>query len=688
MVLQAGATACRRAKSAPHVTLHAKTLRRISTMAPGELPREVAPVVVQYVVVVVTHLDSHTPKNMSGTLRNTLLLASLATTTLGAQSRPAPATTPRPQPAQTGPNVLARATVRVMAALLLPDLTMRPVPLHSLEFVATLDSAMRLSARTGVDGTAAIELPIGQFRVRSVQAVTLNDTLYRWDVLLEVPAAGLRLDLTNVNATASVAPRKAVARQVAPEREVFEAVKRGVFRIEAGLGHGSGFLAALPGIGEGLVITNDHVVATSTTASVYLDSVTRVPAVVVARDRDADLAILRLPAGRCAQCPKLPLSSPAPGEPLAVAGERVFAIGFPLNQEMTLTTGIVSSLRDGALISDVNINHGNSGGPMLSLAGEVVGVNAFGDFTSQGGPGISGAIAITRMRPLLEKLPAALAATAAPHDRLMPSIPQGTYTTALMRMIADTVTVKSYRKLLNASSSKFEIEVSTPVMYRVAQRMVEAEVGADRRKRETRSNVTADEQYSELKQNRDWEQYVGSANTPVVTIAITPKIGETFMSALGRGLLATNGTSAAATMTFSGDVRGARFYRNGVEVEPIRGGHGSQVMRVNNAWVTMKDVADWGYYVLAPEAFAPDSVTGAPARVLIVIQDLKNPTTLSWTEIEGAASARVWNDFGPYFASTATSQPWRAADANLKSPKFDMDCVATSGQCVLPPPRR
>ena len=60
------------------------------------------------------------------------------------------------------------------------------------------------------------------------------------------------------------------------------------------------------------------------------------------------------------------------GEGLVVTGERVLAIGFPLNQEMTLTTGIVSGVRDGAIISDVNINHGNSGGPMMNLAGEVV----------------------------------------------------------------------------------------------------------------------------------------------------------------------------------------------------------------------------------------------------------------------------------------------------------------------------
>jgi len=554
-----------------------------------------------------------------------------------------------------------------------------------LDIIAERDSAVRQSLRTGVDGIAIANLGIGRYVIRSVQPVALNDSSFRWDVTVDVTAVGARLDLTNVNATVLPAPKKAVARQIAPEREVFESVKRGVFRVEAGLGHGSGFWAAIPGLEEGLVITNDHVVANVTTASVYLDSVTRVPAVVVARDREADLAVLRLPMGRCATCPKLRLATNTTGEALVVAGERVFAIGFPLNQEMTLTTGIASSVREGAIISDVNINHGNSGGPMMSLAGDVVGVNAFGDFTSQGGPGISGAIAISRILPLLSRLPAALSAISSPTDRVLPTIPRGTYSTALMMTVADTVNARSYRKLVERSANRFLIDITTPVIYRVVQRVTEADVGRDRKKRETRANVSQDEQYSELKQSRDWEQYVGSANTPVVTVAITPKIGETFMSALGRGLQEASGSYALspATMKFSGDVRGARFYRNGVEIEPIRGGHEPQVMRVDNHWVTLKDVADMGYYVLSPEAFAPDSATGAPARVTIVVQDLKSPTTLSMTEIDGAASARIWNDFGPYFSSMASARSWRAANAEVKAPKFLMDCEATTGACMV-----
>ena len=503
--------------------------------------------------------------------------------------------------------------ISVTVGVVLSDMSVRPVPLYSLELLDAADTTKSIAFRTDLGGTATQTACPGHYVVRSVQAVTLNDSTYRWQVPVDVAAPAAKLELTNANATVTVAAtiKKVASRQIAPEREVFEQVKRGVFRVEAGLGHGSGFLAQIPGIAEGLVITNDHVVASDTTASVYLDSVTRVPAVVIARDREADLAILRIPANRCTDCPHLPLAVAKPNEPLVVAGERVFAIGFPLNQEMTLTTGIASSVRAGAIISDVNINHGNSGGPMLNLAGEVIGVNAFGDFTDQGGPGISGAIAISRINNLLAQIPAALAKTPAPEDRVLVAVPRTTYPLALLKALADSLDPRAYRKLLERDANKFTITITTPVLNRVAQRLAENEVAGDRRDREKKSGVSRDEAYSEDKQSRDWEQYVGDATVPVVTFAIIPKVGETFWSAFGRGMSGAKGALMQASMVFKGDVRGARFYRNGVEIEPIRGGHGSQVVRVENAWVKLKDVADMGYYVLLPEAFVPDS-SGAP----------------------------------------------------------------------------
>lgn len=608
------------------------------------------------------------------------LLAGLAfaASPLAAQSVARPCATPR------STRVAASAPIRVTVGVVLPDMSVRPLPLYALELMDATDTTRRLALRTDLSGTATETACPGHYVVRSVQAATLSDSTYRWQVPLEVTAGGAKLELTNANATVAAAPttKKIASRQIAPEREVFEQVKRGVFRVEAGLGHGSGFLAQIPGTAEGLVITNDHVVASDTKASVYLDSVTRVPAVVIARDREADLAILRLPANRCADCPHLPLAVAKPNEPLVVAGERVFAIGFPLNQEMTLTTGIASSVREGAIISDVNINHGNSGGPMLNLAGEVIGVNAFGDFTDQGGPGISGAIAISRIKALLAQIPAALAQTPAPEDRMLVAVPRTAYPLSLLKALADSVDPNSYRKLLERDANKFTINITTPVLYRVAQRLGENEVAGERRAREKTGGVSKDETYSQDNQSRDWEQYVGDATVPVVTFAILPKVGETFWSAFGRTLAASRGTLAQASMVFQGDVRGARFYRNGVEIEPIRGGHGSQVVRVENQWVKLKDVADMGYYVLLPEAFAPDS-SGAPSRLTIVVQDLKNPGKLSLTEIDGELSARVWNDFRPYYAAITPDKPWIAADPKLRSPRISLDCHSEDASCEI-----
>jgi hypothetical protein len=190
----------------------------------------------------------------------------------------------------------------------------------------------------------------------------------------------------------------------------------------------------------------------------------------------------------------------------------------------------------------------------------------------------------------------------------------------------------------------------------------------------------------ELGVERDWERYVGAPTSPVVAITVEPQLAETFWSALGRTLEASQyGRSiSAANMKFRGDVRGVRFYRNGVEVEPLRGGHGPQPVLLDNQWVQMKDVADYGYYLLPPEAFAPDS-GGVPARLFVAIQDLKNPKIMSAIEFSGSQTARVWNDFTWYYR--AAGRPFVTADPRVKAPKIQMACDPTSGNCAPGKPK-
>ena len=136
-------------------------------------------------------------------------------------------------------------------------------------------------------------------------------------------------------------------------------------------GAGAGILAS-----DGMVLTNAHVVHRSRRLKVVLDDDREYEGVLVARDLSIDLALLQIPKNGYPTAVFSP-SLPRPGE-------IVFAFGHPWGMRNVLTAGVLSAVTrartpKGAvtlLRSDLQLAPGNSGGPLLNMTGEVIGLNA------------------------------------------------------------------------------------------------------------------------------------------------------------------------------------------------------------------------------------------------------------------------------------------------------------------------
>ncbi|HSZ90705.1 MAG TPA: trypsin-like peptidase domain-containing protein [Acetobacteraceae bacterium] len=137
--------------------------------------------------------------------------------------------------------------------------------------------------------------------------------------------------------------------------------------------YGSGFIVDPTGI----IITNKHVVDDATNLTAIFRDGDRAPARLIAAAAMLDLAVLKVDVGQT-----LPYLRWGNSDALEVA-DPVLAIGNPLAIGMSVSTGVVSALNrdlqdtpfDSYIQTDAAINHGNSGGPLINQAGEVVGID-------------------------------------------------------------------------------------------------------------------------------------------------------------------------------------------------------------------------------------------------------------------------------------------------------------------------
>jgi 2-alkenal reductase len=180
-------------------------------------------------------------------------------------------------------------------------------------------------------------------------------------------------------------------------------------RTPDGQSSGSGVIIS----SDGYIVTNNHVVESASDLSVILSDGTQLPARLISTDIYADLAVLKADG-------EMPAVATIGNSDNLKSGETVIAIGSPLGEfRNTVTVGVISAtgrsldtgngyFMEDLLQTDAAINQGNSGGPLVNLNGEVIGINTLvvrgGSGSSTVAEGLGFAIPSNTMRLIAERI--------------------------------------------------------------------------------------------------------------------------------------------------------------------------------------------------------------------------------------------------------------------------------------------
>jgi S1-C subfamily serine protease len=575
---------------------------------------------------------------MSNRLTVRFLLLLILSIRAFAQISPSQSATPDQQTlakAESTQQSLVKLTIKAM--IVDRDLNVKPLPKYVFSVQATEDqsAAEVQTLTTKVDGTLEAQVAPGRYRVASVKPLNFEGKQYSWDLQIAVKYPETSIELSNDNAKIT----EGTASSVDDFTSVFKKHRDSIVTVwaEVGAGHGTGFIADP----SGLVITNQHVVTTSEYIAVQFDEQRMLPAKLLASDATKDVAVLWVDFSKIPEAHAIPLLSK--GDIPAEEGEKVFTIGSPLHQNKVMTTGIVSKVETRAIISDININHGNSGGPLFNSRGRVIGITTFGDVTRSGGPGISGIVRIEEALPLLEQAKDKVSTAQKPSSEFLPAPPVDAYPIDAIKAAADVEKFKLDPYIFGVGD--YDVAFVTPILrYRGLASVVRAGKEKERRNRKSQNAVKGT--FQPLDNLKSWAEYVGEYE-PVLLVQASPRAKETFMSAFSRGMMATSYGYATgpAKLHFKTDFYKMRLLCGNQEIKPLFPGKIQRVVDEHNAAVNITDATFDGLY-----KYPADAITQKCGTVTLQLFSEKDPNEPKVKVLDQKTISAVTADFAPYLA--------------------------------------
>ena len=371
-----------------------------------------------------------------------------------------------------------------------------------------------------------------------------------------------------------------------------------IVKIQTDRGNGSGFLVDP----RGLIATNYHVVQNTRYLAVHFFNSVSAEAEIVILNSRYDLAILKVHHEFVEDLAPLPLLS-REDEAKLQPGTSVAAFGSPLSLTFFMTRGIVSRVRDDVLFGDFLLEPGNSGGPLVNIEGEVLGVNTF----YPGGMGkIAGTVRAGLLRTLVDRLDDDLVNSVEVGRTPLVKLDEMRYPTELLKrkVLAWEFDPTSGVENVQYNAKDFQVTVATPVVkagIAVSGHLQQAENRYKRRGRKIHdpSYHAMDELFYE------WMRSHADALDMAVEFLVVPKFEPSPGREFLRGLAGGFGVfGVQSTYEFKGEFHHAEVYRDGSLIEPIVPGR--SLLEVNEDVPLLANLVDEAYmgrYVYDPEEF-------------------------------------------------------------------------------------
>jgi hypothetical protein len=502
----------------------------------------------------------------------------------------------------------APVNVKVRVLLVDKDLNQKPVPFYLINFRHAGSADPPATLKTDLDGKAERPLPAGHYSISTPKPVELGGKRFSWNLEIQITGTDLHLDLTNDNAKIEDLPPGAssTGENKSPAggelTALFDKLKNSVVTVHSESGSGSGFLVDP----SGLVVTNYHVVDSSSYLAVQFDDQRKVPARLVTSNADKDVAVIRYDPAAFPEGVVAPLLANEAASHLAV-GQRVFTIGNPLGREKALTTGVVSKIEKDSINSDININPGNSGGPLFTLDGKVAGI------TTSLLRNLASIVPVEFVRPEVEKATKAIVNELPPSPVLLPVEPTDYFPAdALRELLAQE---KFDTKPYFVDAGEFRVSFITPPLNYFLRHEEEMAAARKAAKRSGGDAATAKPPPGALEDAVDYR--------PVLLVRVRPKFGAFFRSRFKNGFVRM------------------RLLCGGKELPPILPGRSE--FDLYDQRDRKVDTTFQGMY-----EYQADAMTPACGNVVLEIYSEKDPNAPEARPIDASTVQRVWVDFDAF----------------------------------------